>query len=59
MTKYIFFISTEPYKFEAIDSMLKLGEAMIKKGHTIKGIFFFGTGVYNLKKEIKSHAYYI
>jgi len=52
MTKYIFFISTEPYKFEAIDSMLKLGEAIIKKGHTIKGIFFFGTGVYAIKKDI-------
>ena len=52
MTKYIFFISTEPYKFEAIDSMLKLGEAMIKKGHSIKGIFFFGTGVYAIKKDI-------
>ena len=52
MTKYVFFISTEPYKFEAIDSMLKLGEALIKKGHEIRGIFFFGTGVYTLKKEI-------
>ena len=52
MTKYIFFISTEPYKFEGIDSMLKLGEAMLKKGHEIKGIFFFGTGVYAIKKDI-------
>ena len=52
MTKFVFFISTEPYKFEAIDSMLKLAEALLAKGHTIRGIFFFGTGVYTIKKEI-------
>jgi len=52
MSKYIFFISTEPYKYQAIDSMIELGKAALKKGHEIKGIFFFGTGVYNLKKDI-------
>lgn len=52
MTKYVFFISTEPYKFEAIDSMLKLAEALLSKGNEIRGIFFFGTGVYTIKKEI-------
>lgn len=52
MSTYTFLIATEPYKFEAIDSMLKLAEALLAKGHTIRGIFFFGTGVYALKKEI-------
>ncbi|MFX1572662.1 MAG: DsrE/DsrF/TusD sulfur relay family protein [Promethearchaeota archaeon] len=52
MSKYIFFISTEPYKYQSIDSMIELGKAAIRKGHEIKGIFFFGTGVYNLKKDI-------
>ena len=52
MTTYTFFISTEPYKFEATDSLIEIAKALIKKGHTVKGIFFYGSGVYNLKKEI-------
>ena len=52
MTTYTFFVSTEPYKFEAVDSLIEIGKAMIKKGNKIRGIFFFGTGVYNLKKDI-------
>jgi sulfur relay (sulfurtransferase) complex TusBCD TusD component (DsrE family) len=52
MTTYTFFISTEPYKFEAVDSFIEIGRAALKKGNTIRGIFFFGTGVYNLKKDI-------
>jgi len=52
MSTYTFFVATEAYKFEATDSMLNIGEALIKKGHIIKGIFFFGSGVYNLKKDI-------
>lgn len=52
MSKYTFFIATEPYKFEVTDSMIKMGEALINKGHNIRGIFFFGTGVYTLKKDI-------
>lgn len=56
MSKYTFFIATEPYKFEAIDSMVKMGEALISKGHNVRGIFFFGTGVYSLKKEITCGA---
>ena len=54
MTTYTFFISTEPYKFEAVDSLIELGKAMLAKGHSIKGLFFYGSGVYNLKKEISS-----
>jgi sulfur relay (sulfurtransferase) complex TusBCD TusD component (DsrE family) len=52
MTTYSFFISTEPYKFEAVDSLIELSKALIKKGHTIRGFFFFGSGVYNLKSDI-------
>ncbi len=52
MSKYVFFISTEPYKYQAVDSLIEIGKAAIRKGHQIIGIFFFGTGVYNLKKEI-------
>jgi len=52
MSKYIFFIGTEPYKYQAIDSLIEIGKAALKKGHKISGIFFFGTGVYNLKKDI-------
>ena len=54
MTTYSFFISTEPYKFEATDSLIEICKAMIIKGHTIKGLFFYGSGVYNLKKDISS-----
>jgi sulfur relay (sulfurtransferase) complex TusBCD TusD component (DsrE family) len=52
MTTYSMFISTEPYKFEATDSLIELCKSLIKKGHAIKGFFFFGTGVYNLKGDI-------
>ena len=51
MTTYSMFISTEPYKFEVTDSLIELCKALIKKGHTIRGFFFFGTGVYNLKGD--------
>jgi sulfur relay (sulfurtransferase) complex TusBCD TusD component (DsrE family) len=49
MTSFTFIISSEPYKFEAIDSLLNLGTAIIKKGHEIRGIYLFGSGVYNIK----------
>ncbi|MFX0030579.1 MAG: DsrE/DsrF/TusD sulfur relay family protein [Candidatus Hermodarchaeota archaeon] len=52
MSKYVFFISTEPYKYQAVDTLIEMGNAAIRKGHEILGIFFFGTGVYNLKKDI-------
>ena len=54
MSTYSILVCTEPYKFEATDSMLKVCEALIKKGHNVRGIFFFGTGVYNLKKDIST-----
>ena len=52
MTTYSFFVSTEPYKFQAVDSMIELCKAIVSKGHKVRGIFFFGTGVYNLKTDI-------
>jgi sulfur relay (sulfurtransferase) complex TusBCD TusD component (DsrE family) len=52
MTTYSFFISTEPYKFQATDSLIELSKALLAKGHQIMGFFFFGSGVYNLKKDI-------
>ncbi len=52
MVVFTFVVCAEPYKFEAIDTMLNLGEAILKKGHQILGIFFYGSGVYNVKSEI-------
>ena len=52
MTTFSFFISTEPYKFEASDSLIEMCKSLIKKGHAIKGLFFFGTGVYNIKGDV-------
>ncbi len=52
MVVFTFVVCAEPYKFEAIDTMLNLGEAILKKGHQILGVFFYGSGVYNVKREI-------
>ncbi|MFX1377407.1 MAG: DsrE/DsrF/TusD sulfur relay family protein [Promethearchaeota archaeon] len=49
MVSFIFIVCAEPYKYEAIDTAINLGEAIIKKGHRILGIFFYGSGVYNIK----------
>ncbi|MFW9773476.1 MAG: DsrE/DsrF/TusD sulfur relay family protein [Candidatus Heimdallarchaeota archaeon] len=54
MSTYTFMISTEPYKFEAVDTLLNLCRAVLQKGHNIKGIFFYGSGVYNIKKDIET-----
>ncbi len=51
MVTFTLIISTEPYKFEAVDSLLNLSKSIIKKGHSIKGIYLFGSGVYNIKKD--------
>ena len=56
MTTYTFLLCTEPYKFEATDTLLNLCKAIIEKGHAIKGIFTFGSGVYNIKKNISTGA---
>ncbi|MFX1392422.1 MAG: DsrE/DsrF/TusD sulfur relay family protein [Promethearchaeota archaeon] len=54
MTTYTIMISTEPYKFEATDSLLNICKAILEKGNKIKGLFFFGSGVYNIKKDINT-----
>jgi sulfur relay (sulfurtransferase) complex TusBCD TusD component (DsrE family) len=45
-------IQTEPYKFEAVDTLLNMVAAAKRAGHHILGVFFFGSGVYSLQKEI-------
>ena len=52
MPTYTILVSTEPYKYEVTDTLLNLCQAIIERGNTIKGIFFYGTGVYNIKKNI-------
>lgn len=50
--KYTIFVATEPYKFQVSDTLYNLCSAILEKGNQIEGIFFFGTGVYNIKKDI-------
>ncbi|MFX1502858.1 MAG: DsrE/DsrF/TusD sulfur relay family protein [Promethearchaeota archaeon] len=52
MVKFTFVVCAEPYKYEAIDTVINLGEAILKKGHQITGIFFYGSGVYNIKERM-------
>ena len=52
MVKFTFIVCTEPYKYEAMNTVINLGEAIIKKGHNILGIFLYGSGVYNIKGDI-------
>lgn len=57
MVSFTFVVCAEPYKYEAIDTVINLGEAIIKKGHEILGIFLYGSGVYNIKsREISSDS---
>ncbi len=57
MVSFTFVVCAEPYKYEAMDTVINLGEAIIKKGHEILGIFLYGSGVYNIKsKEITSDS---
>jgi tRNA 2-thiouridine synthesizing protein D len=57
MVSFTFVVCAEPYKYEAIDTVINLGEAILKKGHQIIGIFFYGSGVYNIKeREIKDNS---
>ena len=54
MVIFTFVVCAEPYKFEALDTLLNLSEALISKGHKILGIFFYGSGVYNIKGNINT-----
>ncbi|MFX0140245.1 MAG: DsrE/DsrF/TusD sulfur relay family protein [Candidatus Hodarchaeota archaeon] len=51
MVSFTFIVCAEPYKYEAVDTVINLGEAIIKKGHQILGIFLYGSGVYNIKER--------
>jgi sulfur relay (sulfurtransferase) complex TusBCD TusD component (DsrE family) len=50
MVTFTFVVCAEPYKYEAMDTLLNLAETIIKKGHEILGIFFYGSGVFSIKK---------
>jgi sulfur relay protein TusD/DsrE len=52
MVSFTLVVCTEPYKFEAMDTLLNLGQSILEKGHQITGIFFYGSGVYNINKKI-------
>jgi len=52
MAKFTFVVSTEPYKYQGIESMLNIAESVVRKGHEINLIFLYGSGVNNLKKEL-------
>ncbi len=52
MAKLAFVIQTEPYKFEAIDTLLNMVRAAERAGHEILGVFFFGSGVHALHGHI-------
>ena len=52
MVVFTLVVCAEPYKFEALDTMLNLGQAILDRGHKILGIFFYGSGVYSAKREI-------
>jgi sulfur relay (sulfurtransferase) complex TusBCD TusD component (DsrE family) len=54
MATFTFLLSTEPLKFEAVDTVLNVAEALIHKGHKILGIFLYGSGVQNLKKDTET-----
>ena len=45
-----FAVMTEFLKYQQIYTLLKMIEAAKVKNHQITGIFFFGTGVLNIKK---------
>jgi sulfur relay (sulfurtransferase) complex TusBCD TusD component (DsrE family) len=51
MVSFTFVVCAEPYKYEAIDTVMNLGEALLNKEHEIIGIFLYGSGVYNIKSR--------
>ena len=56
MVSFTFIVCAEPYKYEAMDTVINLVEAIIKKGHKIIGIFFYGSGIYNIKEKTVKDA---
>ncbi len=58
MVTFSFIVCAEAHKYEALLTVLNLGESVIKKGHQILGFFFYGSGVFNIKKrEITSDSF--
>ncbi len=54
MVTFTILLSTEPLKFEAVDTALNIAEALLRKGHKINGLFLYGSGVQNLKKDVET-----
>lgn len=50
--KIAFMVMSEFLKHQQVYTMLKMINAAKAKGHEIKGIFFFGSGVISLKKNV-------
>jgi len=51
MVTFSFVLCAEPYKYEAIDTLINLGETIINKGHQILGMFLYGSGVHAIKER--------
>lgn len=51
--KFTFVVLTEFLKYQHIYSLLNMVKAAQGKNHEIRGVFFFGTGVLNIKKNVK------
>ncbi|MFX1346523.1 MAG: DsrE/DsrF/TusD sulfur relay family protein [Promethearchaeota archaeon] len=49
MVSFTFVVCAEPYKYQALDTLINLSEAILNKGHEILGIFFYGSGVHSIK----------
>ncbi|WJW76008.1 sulfurtransferase complex subunit TusD [Thiohalobacter sp. IOR34] len=45
-------IQEGPYNHEAADSAYQLIQACLRRGHEIRGIFFYNDGVYNLSNRM-------
>jgi len=49
--KMAFIVMTEQFKHQGVYTMLKMIDQALAKGHQITGIFFFGSGVHNVRKK--------
>lgn len=53
MGKIAFLLMSSPYSFQNSDTVIKLAEAAIRKGHEVTGIYLYTDGVYNVVKDIE------
>lgn len=51
--KITFVVLTEFLKYQHIYSLINMVKAAQAKNHEIRGVFFFGTGVLNIIKNVK------